>query len=453
MSKDHATQIILVDDDDDLRHALVQGLELEGHRVTAFTKAGDALALLGRDYDGVVVSDIRMPGIDGVALLAKTMDIDPTLPVILITGHGDVPLAVKAMKAGAYEFLEKPFSSMKLAEIVSKAIEKRRLVLENRALRETITGGKDLDDVVIGSSLAMQQLRSEIRAVADADVDVLIHGETGSGKEVVSRAIHRLSGRSAKPFVALNCGALPADIIESELFGHEKGAFTGAHERRIGKLEFADGGTVLLDEIESMPLDLQVKLLRVLEDRSIVRLGSNKNIAIDIRFIAASKADLKSESDAGRFRPDLFFRLNVVSLTLPPLREHIEDVPEIFFQLARQARARYRREIPEITQEVLSELENMQWPGNVRELRNVADRFVLGLHKFNGSASGQKHDNAANSTEPGRLAERLAQFEKSVIHQSLERHGGKIKPVYEELGVSRKTLYDKMKRHGLQSGS
>lgn len=449
MSQEEATQVILVDDDDDLRHALVQGLELEGHRVAAFTKAGDALALLGRNYDGVVVSDIRMPGIDGVALLAKTMDIDPTLPVILITGHGDVPLAVKAMKAGAYEFLEKPFSSMKLAEIVSKAIEKRRLVLENRALRETISGGKDLDDVVIGSSSAMQQLRSEIRAVADADVDVMIRGETGSGKEVVSRAIHRLSNRSAKPFVALNCGALPAEIIESELFGHEKGAFTGAHERRIGKLEFAHGGTVLLDEIESMPLDLQVKLLRVLEDRTIVRLGSNKNIAVDIRFIAASKTDLKLESDAGRFRPDLFFRLNVVSLTLPPLRDHIEDVPEIFFQLARQARARYRKEIPEITQEMLAELESQQWPGNVRELRNIADRFVLGLHRFGGQRRLLTSDNDERVTELGRLAERLAQFEKSVIHQTLERHGGKIKPVYEELGVSRKTLYDKIKRHGL----
>jgi two-component system C4-dicarboxylate transport response regulator DctD len=260
----------------------------------------------------------------------------------------------------------------------------------------------------------------------------------------VSRAIHRLGSRADKPFVAINCGALPAEIVESELFGHEKGAFTGASGQRIGKLEHADGGTVLLDEIESMPLDLQVKLLRALETKQIERLGSNRVIKTDIRFIAASKADLKAESEAGRFRADLFYRLNVVSISIPPLRSHAGDIPDLFFQLAREARARYRREIPEITADLLERLKAHDWPGNVRELRNAADRFVIGL----GTDFGEQQPAAANGSGAP-LRERMESFEKTVIEAALARHEGKLKPVYEELGISRKSLYEKMQRHGL----
>lgn len=436
--------IVLVDDDNDLRHALVQGLELEGYEVADFSRADGALSMITRAFAGIAVCDIRLPDIDGMTFLAKALEIDPALPVILITGHGDVPLAVQAMRNGAYDFLEKPFTPGKLAEVSARALEKRRLVLENRALRENLSGTDGVDEVLIGNSPAMVRLRAEVRAIAETDADVLVVGETGAGKEIVSRAIHRLGSRADKPFVAINCGALPAEIVESELFGHEKGAFTGASGQRIGKLEHADGGTVLLDEIESMPLDLQVKLLRALETKQIERLGSNRVIKTDIRFIAASKADLKAESEAGRFRADLFYRLNVVSISIPPLRSHAGDIPDLFFQLAREARARYRREIPEITADLLERLKAHDWPGNVRELRNAADRFVIGL----GTDFGEQQPAAANGGGAP-LRERMESFEKTVIEAALARHEGKLKPVYEELGISRKSLYEKMQRHGL----
>ena len=445
MGAEPGPDIVLVDDDNDLRHALVQGLELDGYAVADFPRADAALSMITRAFAGIAVCDIRLPDIDGMTFLAKALEIDPALPVILITGHGDVPLAVQAMRSGAYDFLEKPFTPSKLAEVSARALEKRRLVLENRALRENLSGGDGVDEVLIGNSPAMVRLRAEVRAIAETDADVLVVGETGAGKEVVSRAIHRLGARAGQPFVAINCGALPAEIVESELFGHEKGAFTGATGQRIGKLEHADGGTVLLDEIESMPLDLQVKLLRALETKQIERLGSNRLIKADVRFIAASKADLKAESEAGRFRADLFYRLNVVSIAIPPLRRHAEDIPDLFFQLAREARARYRREIPEITADLLERLKAHDWPGNVRELRNAADRFVIGL----GTDFGQQRPAAVANGAAAPLRDRVESFEKSVIETALEHHNGKLKPVYEELGISRKSLYEKMRRHGL----
>lgn len=444
MSGRESPEIILIDDDNDLRHALEQGLELEGYSVASFSRAGEALSLVTRSFGGIAVCDIRLPELDGMAFLSKALEIDPALPVILITGHGDVPLAVQAMRNGAYDFLEKPFTSSRLSELCARALEKRRLVLENRALRENLSGGDGMAEVLIGNSQAMVRLRAEVKAIAETDADVLVVGETGAGKEVVSRAVHRLGSRADQPFVAINCGALPAEIVESELFGHEKGAFTGASGLRIGKLEHADGGTVLLDEIESMPLELQVKLLRALEAKQIERLGSNRVININVRFIAASKADLKAESEAGRFRADLYYRLNVVSIAIPPLRSHAEDIPELFFQLAREARARYRREIPEITPELLERLKAHDWPGNVRELRNVADRFVIGL----GTEFGQQGA-MADKGVASPLPERMAAYERTVIATALSRNAGRIRPVYEELGISRKSLYEKMKRYGL----
>ncbi|MFZ1813455.1 MAG: sigma-54 dependent transcriptional regulator [Rhizobiaceae bacterium] len=439
--KGRGIQVYLIDDDDDLRHALVQGLELEGLAVSQFNNAAGALQMASRALEAVFVCDIRMPGMDGLAFLSVALEIDPALPVILITGHGDVPLAVKAMQAGAYDFLEKPFSPRRLSEVVLRAIEKRRLVLENRALRENIDAGDTINSMLVGPSQPMVRLRAEIRAIAGTDADVLVHGETGSGKEVVSRAIHRMSSRRDGPFVAINCGALPAEIIESELFGHEKGAFTGATDRRIGKIEHATGGTVLLDEIESMPPELQVKLLRVIEEKAVERLGSNRMITADVRFIAASKADLKAESKAGRFRADLYYRLNVVSVTIPALRQHAEDIPDIFFHLAREARARYRREIPQIEPTLIEWLIRQEWPGNVRELRNFADRFVIGLWPGL-QAGGRKESNSD-------LSSRMAEHERAIIAEAVSRNGGRLKSVYEELGISRKSLYEKMKRYGL----
>ena len=443
MNSPTSADVILIDDDEDLRPALVQGLELDGITVNAFHDASSALGAISRDFHGVVVSDIRMPGIDGLGLLKHVCDIDPALPVVLITGHGDVALAVEAMRDGAYDFIEKPFPVQRLTTVVQRGIEKRRLVLENRLLREHLDASDDLETRLVGRNGAMRRLRGEITALADTDVDVLVLGDTGSGKEVVARALHDFGGRAAGNFVAINCGAVPAEIFESELFGHEAGAFTGAQKQRIGKLEYANGGTVFLDEIESMPLDLQVKLLRAIEARTIERLGSNKPIPLDIRFVASTKADLAAESDAGRFRADLFYRLNVVTLPIPSLKERRDDIALLFAQLARQARARYRRELPEMTPELEAELLAHDWPGNVRELRNMADRWVLGLWRgFSGTAD--------TKGTGGALADRVAAFEKAVIEAELRQHHGSMKTTYEALGMSRKGLYDKIKRHGIE---
>ncbi len=433
----------LVDDDDDLRHALAQGLELEGLEVTVHERADQVLDKLGRDDYGVVVSDIRMPGEDGMALLKRVLAIDPTYPVILITGHGDVQLAVEAMRLGAYDFIEKPFPVSRLSAVIERALEKRRLVMENRSLRNELDQKHDLTQRLAGRSPGILRLRREIEAVAGTDADVLVVGETGAGKEVVARALHDYGNRAKSNFVAINCAALPADIFESELFGHEPGAFTGAQKQRIGKLEHANGGTIFLDEIESMPLDLQAKLLRAIEQRSIERLGSNRTIPLDVRFVAATKFDLEREGAAGRFRSDLYYRLNVITLTIPPLRQRKDDIPLLFFHLARDARARYRREIPDIDHTLESQLLAHDWPGNVRELRNYAERFVLGM--WTGFDDGAKRSSEGEAT----LAERVAAFEKAAIEAELARHGGTMKPVYEALGISRKGLYDKIRRHGI----
>ncbi|PRD44730.1 Fis family transcriptional regulator [Phyllobacterium phragmitis] len=441
----------LVDDDDDLRHALAQGLELEGLPVAVHRAPEAALSQIGHEAYAIIVSDIRMPGMGGMELLRQALAIDPTLPVILITGHGDVQMAVEAMRAGAYDFIEKPFPVSRLYAVIERALEKRRLILENRTLRSELDGREALSMRLVGRSPAITRLREQIVMLADTDVDVLVTGETGAGKEVVARALHDLGGRAQGNFVAINCAALPADIIEAELFGHEPGAFTGAQKLRVGKLEHANGGTIFLDEIESMPLGLQAKLLRAIEARSVERLGSNKSIALDVRFVAATKTDLATAGARGAFRSDLYYRLNVVTLALPPLRERRDDIPLLFFHLAREARGRYRREIPDVPRALEAQLMAYDWPGNVRELRNYADRFVLGMWGgFSGSAPAQPE---TDDDPAGDLAERVRRFERSVIEAELVRNGGAMKPTYEALRISRKGLYDKMKRLGIETGS
>ncbi len=441
-----SSTVILVEDDNDLRPALTQALELDGFSVDAMASAQPAIDAVTCNFDGIVISDIRMPGLGGMELLKALLAVDPSLPVVLITGHGDVALAVEAMREGAYDFIEKPFPVQQLSAVAGRALEKRRLVLENRVLRRELDRSGDLEGRLIGRNPAIKKLREEIAAVADTDADVLITGETGSGKEVVARALHELSNRAGNPFVAINCGALPAEIFESELFGHEQGAFTGARKTRVGRLEFATGGTVFLDEIEAMPFDMQVKLLRAIEHRQIEPLGSNKTVPIDVRFVAASKADLFEQSRSGDFRADLFYRLNVITLAIPPLRQRKDDLPLLFVHLAREARARYRRELPALTPSVEAAILSHDWPGNVRELRNVADRWVLGL--WNGFGAQVQSGDA----QSGSLPDRVAAFEKATIAAELERNGGRMRETYEALGLSRKGLYDKIKRHGLDGG-
>lgn len=431
-------RILLVDDEPEVRAATAQALELAGFQVQIFAVAERALEMTGHGFPGIVLTDIRMPGMDGLSLMTRIHDIDRDIPVILLTGHGDVQLAVRAMRQGAHDFIEKPFDVGQLSEIVARAADYRRLVLENRVLKAVAGQSDDLEQRLIGRATAMIDLRRRIRTIGPSETDVLIEGETGSGKEVVARALHDLSPRANRPFVAIDCAALPASLIESELFGHEAGAFPGALRPRYGKFEHARGGTVLLDDIASMPHDLQGKLVRVIESRMVTRLGSNEPVPLDLRFIATARVPLEAEVQAGRFRADLLYRLNVVTLQVPPLSARREDVPLLFLRLLAEAARRHRTDPPEVPPAVIDRLAARAWPGNVRELRNAADRFALGLG-----------EGLVPEEPPGRLAERVADFERREIEAALSAHRGNLKQVYESLGLSRKTLWEKMQKHGL----
>lgn len=440
-------QVLLVDDDPHLRQALSQTLDLAGFQVSTRADAQGLAAQLPTDWPGVVVSDIRMPGIDGLQLLEQLQQADPQLPVILITGHGDVPMAVQAMRAGAFDFLEKPFASDDLLASVRRALALRQLVLENRSLRLALADRQQLSARLLGRSPAMQRMREQLGALAAIDTDVLILGETGAGKEVVARALHDHSSRRNGPFVAINAGALAESVVESELFGHEAGAFTGAQKRRIGKFEFANGGTLFLDEIESMPMPMQIKLLRVLQERTLERLGSNTSIPIDCRVIAATKEDLLSLSGQGRFRSDLYYRLSVATLMLPSLRERREDIPLLFQHFIMQGAARHGRPVPTDDPTRINTLLGYHWPGNVRELRNVADRCVLGIEA---SAPPFGKDTEEG---PRPLSETVEAFERALIADALSRHHGSLARSAEALGVPKTTLHDKIRKYGLSAGA
>ena len=430
--------VIVVDDEASIRTAVEQWLSLSGFEVQLFSRAEDCLAKLPRDFPGVILSDVRMPGLSGLELLAEVQRRDTDLPVILLTGHGDVPMAVEAMRDGAYDFLEKPFSPDALLASLRRALDKRGLILENRRLHQQADHRAQLESTLLGVSRSLQNLRRQVLDLAGLPVNVLIRGETGSGKELVARCLHDFGPRAKKPFVALNCAAIPEQLFEAELFGHESGAFTGAQGKRIGKLEYADGGTLFLDEIESMPLAQQVKLLRVLQEQKLERLGSNQSIKVDLRIIAATKPDLLDEARAGRFREDLAYRLTVAQLRLPPLRDRREDIPLLFETFAQNAAQRLGRTFPPLTGAQLSHLLSHDWPGNVRELANVAERQVLGL------------DEPVAGIDPGQsLAAQQEAFEAQCLRAALTRHKGDVKAVLEELQLPRRTFNEKMQRHGL----
>ncbi|BBT41736.1 sigma-54-dependent transcriptional regulator [Pseudomonas putida] len=431
--------VIVVDDEASIRTAVQQWLSLSGFSVQLFARAEECLAQLPEHFPGVIVSDVRMPGIDGLQLLERLQALDPDLPVILLTGHGDVPMAVEAMRNGAYDFLEKPFTPQTLLGSLRRALEKRQLVLENRRLHQQADLKARLENTLLGMSQGLQSLRRQVLDLASLPVNVLIRGETGSGKERVARCLHDFGPRADKPFVALNCAAIPETLFEAELFGHESGAFTGAQGKRIGKLEYANGGTVFLDEIESMPLAQQAKLLRVIQEQKLERLGANQSISVDLRIIAATKPDLLEEARAGRFREDLAYRLNVAELRLAPLRERREDIPLLFEHFARAATERLGRTAPPVSGGQLAQLLTHDWPGNVRELANAAERHALGLGapSVEASAAGQS------------LAGQMEAFEAQCLRAALRQYKGEIKAVMEALQLPRRTLNEKMQRHGL----
>lgn len=438
--------IFFIDDDAHIRQAITQTLALEDLPVRAFADGPSALAELTTDFPGIILCDYHMPGMDGLAVLQAVRDRDDSIPLIILTGQGDISTAVAAMRNGAYDFIEKPFHHDGLIEIIKRALDKRRLALENRHLKAQVRGLTRPGPRLLGDSTSMQTVIGLLEPLLNTSADILLHGETGSGKDAIARYIHENSNRSDHNFVAINCGAVPENLIESELFGHEAGAFTGADKRRIGKFEHANKGTLFLDELESMPLNLQVKLLRVLEERKVERLGSNQPIAVDVRIVAATKSDLKALSDAGEFRSDLYYRLNVVQIKIPPLRERKQDVPLLFHHFALIAASRYDREIIPLDAAQAAALMQHDWPGNVRELRNLAERYVLmGAAALSGPETAQLPAAGGQQT----LGEMLDAYEHSLLASALKACNGSIKEVMMQLGLARKTLYDKMKRHGL----
>ena len=439
--------VFLVDDEESVRQSISQTLQLADLNVETFSSAEELLPRLSADFNGVIVSDIRMPEMDGIELLKRCIAVDPQLPVILISGHADVSTAVSAIHDGAYDLLEKPFTNVLLVDKINRAINQRQLNLENRLLKAELASQDRIGPRIIGNASAIKQLRHLIRQVADTDTDVLIMGETGTGKELVARSLHEQSKRRENHFVAINCGAIQEQLLNSELFGHEAGAFTDAKQQRIGKFEYANGGTLFLDEIESMAMKTQITLLRVLQERSIERLGSNKALPLDIRVLAATKVDLKTAAERNEFREDLYYRLNVVMLELPPLRERRADIPMLLQHFVLVAAATAKAEMPALDPKSVRVLLKHDWPGNIRELRNIAERYVLLGDSFKFDLNALMHSNQA--TAELNLSEQVSNFERTLIEQALISQNGDMAETMRVLGLPRKTLADKLKKYDL----
>ncbi|HCG8588383.1 TPA: sigma-54-dependent Fis family transcriptional regulator [Vibrio parahaemolyticus] len=443
MAFESTPNIALIEDDDIVRQATSQWLQLAGFNVEAFS-TGDAgkAAILSQDFDAVV-SDVRLPDSDGLSILESLIDHHIQTPVILITGHGDVDMAVSALQKGAFDFIEKPFQPERLSQRVTEAVETYRAQTSTQDRQEYLASVSGLEEVLIGRSRVMQQLREQVAKLARIDTNVIIYGETGCGKELVATSLHKESQRKSHRFVPINCGAIPENLFESELFGHEPGAFTGASKRRIGKLEYADKGTLFFDEIESMPLSMQVKVLRSLQEHTVERVGGNQQINVDLRVIAAAKEDLHDHEE---FRQDLYYRLNVAQIYLPPLREREEDALILFEHFALQTNSDSRPLSDADRNAVLS----YAWPGNVRELRNVAMRFALDDTVSVMEILSSRPSSTTEETQAGvPLMIQLHNFERKVLHDSLVRHQGRINEVMQELDLPRRTLNQKMQKFGL----
>jgi two-component system C4-dicarboxylate transport response regulator DctD len=438
------TRVLFVDDETEVRRSAAEWLTLSGFSVETAADVAEAKTRLAGGAADIVVTDIRMPGEDGLALLHHVTQSHAGIPVILLTGHGDVSMAVSAMRDGAYDFLEKPYDADHLVAVLRNAGEKSRLSRELARLRAQLAGASGLDRRMVGESAVMQRMKDRLMQLAGLDIDVLIRGETGTGKEIAARLLHDLGPRADKPFVAINCAAIPETIFESELFGHAKGAFTGADSAREGRLVYASGGTVFLDEIESMPLALQTRLLRVIQEREVEVLGRNAPLPLDVRFVAATKSDLKALGEKGEFRSDLYYRLAASEIDLPPLRERGNDVIALFGHFAAEEAARSGLSPRPVPEAVLSALLAHDWPGNVRELKSLAARFALGLTDGVPGRADTREDDA-----PG-LAETMARIESGIIRRALKEAGGNQAEAARRLQIPRRTLGEKIARLGIR---
>lgn len=446
--------IVIVDDDKNTRDGLARALRHQ-YTVRLAESAESALRVLGEERIDILLTDVRMPGMDGLTLLQRALARHPGLICVLLTAYGSVEVAVEAMKRGAYDFLTKPVNLDHLELLLSRALRSSAIESENRSLREQLDAKYGMESIV-GNSPRMHQLFDVIRQAAPTQATVMVQGESGTGKELVAHAIHQLSTRSKGPFVAVHCAALVSSLLESELFGHEQGAFTGATARRKGRFEMADGGTLFLDEISEIESSLQVKLLRVLEERTFERVGGDQTVEVDIRLIAATNTDLRALVREGKFREDLFFRLDVVNIVLPPLRERLEDVPVLCGHFLALFCERNGKELAGFTPDAINVLSSHKWPGNVRELRNTVEKMVvmargekLTARDVPGSIRNEVRSGPALVTGADALSggNALADAEKQMILVALERNGNNRTRAARELGISRRTLHRKINQY------
>ncbi|MGH7411208.1 MAG: sigma-54-dependent transcriptional regulator [Candidatus Methylomirabilis sp.] len=445
--------ILVVDDEQKVLKSIVDILRDEGYRVTGVGDGHEALRAIQKSPPDLVVLDIWMPGIDGLETLEAIKRLHGELPVIMISGHGTIETAVKATKLGAYDYLEKPLDLDKVQLTVRHALDQRRLEWENRALRETL----DRRYEIVGESKAITMLREQILSAAPSNGRVLIRGESGTGKELIARAIHRHSARSDKAFVVVNCAAIPEELIESELFGHERGAFTGATAQRRGKFELADGATIFLDEVADMSLKTQAKVLRVLQEQTFERVGGSESLTVDVRIIAASNKDLFEEIRRGAFREDLFYRLSVIPFEVPPLRERQEDIPLLARYFLQSFCQEYGKPEKDLLPDAMELLVEYQWPGNVRELRNLIERMVImigtrTIHHVDLVSSLRQGEprREAWPAPDGTLREARDRFEREFILRRLEENQWNVTRTAERLGIERSNLHRKMRAHGIE---
>ncbi|HRU05627.1 MAG TPA: sigma-54 dependent transcriptional regulator [Candidatus Brocadiia bacterium] len=457
---DPRARVAVVDDDDETRMALRIALEVGQYQVETFSSPIEAMAWLDEHECDCIVSDVMMPGMDGEAFLAELKRRNSQTPIIIISGHGDVAMAVRCLKAGAYDFVEKPLDQDVLTASVRRAVEKNALAKETAALKRRL---RDVDSDrlgrfgMVGRSRVMEDLYEQVEVLARSNAPVLVYGETGAGKELVARAIHDQSRRSEGPFVPVNAGALPETMLESELFGHVRGAFTSAESDRDGKLVTASGGTLLLDEVESLSLSAQIKLLRVLEDGLVQPLGTDDFRAVDVRLITTTKLDLRDLVKTGRMREDFFHRVVVLSTRVPPLRERPEDIPLLVSYFARQASNRNEIPLPRLPEDALMEMARYNWPGNVRELKHAVERMVVtaedgvaGPLELNASEPPRRMLSLPSSR--GRLRDALERVERSMIENALRETQGEVLSAARYLGISRRGLYERLDRYGLKRG-
>jgi DNA-binding NtrC family response regulator len=446
-------RILIVDDEDGMRRLLSRVLTREGYDASAVGSGAEALRLVASERFDLVVTDIKMPEMDGLQLLAELKEYEPSLPIIVITAYGTIENAVQALRSGAYDYIAKPFENDEIKLTVAKAFERERLLAENRYLHEELEGRYDFSGIV-GSSAAMQQVYEMASSVAISNANVLITGESGTGKELLARSIHYSSPRKEKPFVVLNCAALSEGVLESELFGHEKGAFSGALDTRKGRFERADQGTLFIDEVAEMSMAAQVKLLRVIQEHEFERVGGNKTISVNVRIVAATNKVLEEQVKEGKFREDLYYRLNVVNINVPPLRSRREDIEPLSRYFLEKYTSETGKKITDMAPRAISCLLAHDWPGNVRELQNAIERAVV-LAKGNvltprDFPQGLQGDDQICLQIPekgGSLTEILEDLERQLIIQTLQREEGSQTRAADTLGIKRTTLRYKMEKY------